>query len=64
MNEEIFHQEDIDVEIMTKMNGAILRKAEMENSFEKVYTRVLEQMVRMEVFGFRDVVEILGETGG
>jgi len=64
LNEEIFYYGDIGSELLVKMNGAIFRKAEMENNFEKVYTEVLEQMVRMEVIGFRDVVEVLGETGG
>lgn len=64
MNEKIFFEGDIDTELLVKMSGAILRKAEMENNFEGVYTRVLEHMVRMEVIGFVDVVEILGETGG
>lgn len=64
MNEKIFFEGDIDAELLVKMSGAILRKAEMENNFEGVYTRVLEHMVKMEVIGFVDVVEILGETGG
>lgn len=46
------------------MSGAILRKAEIEKDFEKVYTRVFENLVEMEVLGFRDVVEILGNLGG
>ena len=65
MNEKFFFEGgDFDTELLVKMSGAILRKAEMEDNFERVYTRVLEQMVRMEVVGFGDVVEILGETGG
>lgn len=64
MNEKIFYDGDIDAELLVKMGGAILKKAEMENNFEKVYTRVFEQIAKMEVIGFGDVVEILGETGG
>jgi len=65
LNEKIFFEGgDFDAELLVKMNGAILRKAEMEDNFERVYTRVLEQMIKMEVIGFGDVVEILGETGG
>jgi hypothetical protein len=60
--DEIFYE--IDKEILMNMNGVILRKAEMEKDFEKVYTRVFEHMVKMEVLGFRDVVEILGNLGG
>lgn len=62
MDEEIFYE--IDNEVLVKLSGAILRKAEMENDFEKVYTRVFEHMIKMEVLGFRDVVEILGDLGG
>ncbi|MEM5870072.1 MAG: hypothetical protein QXR09_02825 [Candidatus Aenigmatarchaeota archaeon] len=62
MNEKIFC--GIDDELLLKMSGAILRKAEIEKDFEKVYTRVFENLVEMEVLGFRDVVEILGNLGG
>jgi hypothetical protein len=62
LDEEIFYE--IDNEVLVKLSGAILRKAEMENDFEKVYTRVFEHMIKMEVLGFRDVVEILGDLGG
>lgn len=64
MNEKIFYEGDIDAELLIKMSGAILRKAEMANNFEKVYTKVFESIIKMEVGGFGDVVEILGETGG
>jgi hypothetical protein len=62
LDEEIFYE--IDNEILIKLSGAILRKAEMENDFEKVYTKVFEHLVKMEVLGFRDVVEVLGDLGG
>ncbi|MEM5766524.1 MAG: hypothetical protein QW423_02750 [Candidatus Aenigmatarchaeota archaeon] len=61
MDEIFFEIED---EILVKLNGAILRKAEMEKDFEKVYTRIFEHMVKMEALGFRDVVEIFGDLGG
>ena len=62
MNDELFYE--IDNEILVKLSGAILRKAEMEKNFEKVYIRVFEHLMKMEVFGFRDVIEILGNLGG
>lgn len=62
MNEEIFYE--IDEELLLKLSGAILRKAEIENDFEKVYLKIFEHMVKMEVFGFRDIVEIFGNLGG
>ncbi|MEM5829616.1 MAG: hypothetical protein QW040_02860 [Candidatus Aenigmatarchaeota archaeon] len=62
MSEEILCE--IEDEILVKLNGAILRKAEMEKDFEKVYTRVFEHIVKMEAFGFVDIVEIFGDFGG
>jgi hypothetical protein len=47
-----------------KLSGIILRKAEFENNFEGVYTRVFEKMVELEVFGTEDVLEIFGSMGG
>lgn len=64
MNEEIFFENNLDAELLVKMSGAIFRKAEMEDNFERVYTKVFEHIVRMEVVGFKDIVEVLGETGG
>ena len=52
------------VEATMKLSGIILRKAEFENNFEGVYTRVFEKMVELEVFGTEDVLEIFGSMGG
>jgi hypothetical protein len=62
LDEEIFYE--VDKEILVKMSGIILRKAEMEKDFKKVYIRVFKNLVEMEVLGFRDVVEILGNLSG
>lgn len=62
MNDEIFYE--IDYETLLQMSGAILRKAELEKNYEKVYTKIFEHIVRMEVLGFRDMVEIFGDLGG
>lgn len=51
-------------ELMTKLSGAILRKAEMENDFDKVYSKVFERMVEVEFFGNDDLLSILGDVGG
>lgn len=48
----------------TKLTGIIFRKALMEKSFVKVYTRVLEQM---SIKVFEDdvqILEIFGDVGG
>lgn len=54
---------DLELEVTTKLNGVILRKAEEQN-FERVYSQVLEKMVEMEVFGFETILEVLGDVGG
>lgn len=51
-------------ELTTKLSGAILRKAEMENDFDKVYSKVFEKMVEVEFFGGDDFLSILGNVGG
>lgn len=57
---------DIEIaEMTTKFSGVILRKAELENNFEKVYSRVFEKMVEFQFFGnSENVLEIFGESGG
>lgn len=49
-------------EITVKLNGIILRKAELENDFEKVYLKVFEKMV--ELGSLEEPLEIFGEMGG
>lgn len=57
---------DIEIaEMTTKFSGVILRKAELENNFEKVYSRVFEKMVEFQFLGnSENVLEIFGESGG
>jgi hypothetical protein len=52
------------VEATVKLNGIILRKAEFENNFESVYTKVFEKMVELEFLGAEDILEIFGNMGG
>jgi hypothetical protein len=52
------------VEITAKLGGAILKKAELENDFEKVYTKVFEKIFEINIFEAEDVLEIFGSTGG
>lgn len=54
-------------EMTTKFSGIIFRKAELEGSFEKVYSRVIEKMVEFQFFGNNEsenLLEIFGEAGG
>jgi hypothetical protein len=50
--------------LTVKLNGIILRKAELEGNFNRVYLKVFERMVKLEVIGSEDMTDILGEKGG
>lgn len=51
-------------EFTTKLNGVILRQAELQNNFEGVYLNVFKRMVEFETFGGNDILEVLGDVGG
>ena len=63
MNEH-FHNHLGLIEVTTKLGGVILRKAELDADFEKVYTKVFEKMVEVEFLGSEDFLEIFGEVSG
>jgi hypothetical protein len=48
---------------LVKFNGIILKKMEMGESFEKIYSKAFKKMIKLEVFdeGF---LEIFGDLGG
>lgn len=52
------------VEMTAKLSGIILRKAELDGDFDKVYSKVFEKMVEVQFFGQEDILEILGNVGG
>ncbi len=52
------------VEMTAKLSGIILRKAELEGDFDKVYSKVFEKMVEVQFFGQEEILEILGNVGG
>lgn len=49
-------------EMITKLSGAILRKAEFENDFDKVYSLVFEKIAQLH--HGEDFLAVLGEIGG
>ncbi len=51
-------------EITSKLSGVILRKALMENSFEKVYKKVFQQIIDNVSEDDVHILEILGDVGG
>lgn len=58
------NEENEIIELTAKLGGAILRKAELENNFEKVYTKVFEKIFEISFVEVEDVLEIFGSTGG
>lgn len=51
-------------ELTTKLGGIILKKAELEKDFEKVYLSVFEKMITIENISEDNILQILGEMGG
>ncbi len=53
-----------------KFSGIILKKAEMENNFNKVYSHAVKKMIEFQFFNVEDefiadnLLEIFGESGG
>lgn len=67
-NNEIrfFNSQEHLINLTSSFSGAIFRKAEFENNFDKVYSRVIEKMVQFEFIGAEEenILEILGAVGG
>jgi len=51
-------------DIIIRLNGAILRKAEMEKDFLKFYTNIFERLVVFSFSEETDILELLGNMGG
>ncbi len=51
-------------EMTTKLTGVIFKKALLENSFEKVYQRVFEQISTKMINNDVQMLEIFGDVGG
>lgn len=52
-------------ELTVKLGGVILKKAELEKDFKKIYLKVFEKMIEIEIEDSEfDFLEILGNTGG
>ena len=54
------------LDVTSSFSGAIFRKAEFENSFDKVYSRVIEKMIQFQFVEQEDrsVLEVFGIVGG
>ena len=62
LDEHEMHEHDQIFDMITKLSGAILRKAEFENDFDKVYSLVFEKIARLH--HGEDFLVVLGEIGG
>ena len=53
-------------DITATVSGAILRKAELDGNFDKVYTQVIQKITQFEFInnGDENVLEIFGVSGG
>ena len=51
------------IDLTTKLSGIILRKAELDNNFEVIYSRVFERMAQLGEFG-EEFILVLGDVGG
>jgi hypothetical protein len=52
------------MEMTVNLNGAIFRQAEFVQDYQKVYLKVFERMTKLELYGFEDILEVLGQRGG
>lgn len=51
-------------DMMFKLSGVILKKAQMENNFEKVYNQVFTKTMTTDFESDIDMLEIFGNVGG
>lgn len=52
------------LELTARLGGVIFKKAELENNFEAVYSKVFEKMYELQATGGEEFLIILGEVGG
>ena len=52
------------IEFTAKLGGVIFKKAELENNFEAVYSRVIERMFHLQAVGGDEFLFVLGDIGG
>jgi phage-related tail protein len=59
----MLYEEEL-LEISDRLNGLILKKAEMSKNFEDTYTRVFDSLRNIESADDIRILEVLGELGG
>ncbi|MBU5537628.1 MAG: hypothetical protein QXO57_03530 [Candidatus Aenigmatarchaeota archaeon] len=60
MNEDLHHVMEMAIEV----SGSILRQAEWERDFTKIYTRVFEKILELQLTENPEILQILGNLGG
>jgi len=58
------NEENSIVEFTAKLGGVIFKKAELENNFEGVYSKVIERMFQLQAVGGDEFLFVLGDIGG
>ena len=51
-------------EFTSKLSGIILKKAELENNFAAVYSKVFERMNQLQAANNDELLFVLGDIGG
>lgn len=52
------------LELLQDLSGVIFKKAELEDNFEKTYTRVFEKIIELDITGNTEILEVLGRVSG
>jgi hypothetical protein len=60
----LFDQSTEFFEVSAKLNGIILKKAEMHNDFEGVYSFVFRRMLELQNLEGDEFLVVLGDMGG
>lgn len=50
--------------VLHDLSGVIFKKAELENNYRQIYSKVFEKILEIEVSGKEEVLEVLGNIGG
>lgn len=62
---EIRDFEEVELrDLSVKLNGVVLRKAEFDGDFNRVYSKIFKRIAELEAIGSKDVIDILGDKGG
>jgi len=52
------------VDFTVKIGGILMKKAEIDNDYHKIYFKVFEKITTEEFLGHEGILEVLGSMGG